>query len=148
VVVPDGGAATQDCFDKTNVPHLTAARPANPKLGVKMMSSRIVVSGIVAGLLGVAGFSAAANADPVLLRCEKIQDSGQGVPLMFVKIDFEKNDLSVKAYYDDAWKPFKEAKLSDEVIHIQDKRWVDRATGVLKWDFATYQCQTTRAKAF
>jgi hypothetical protein len=113
-----------------------------------MISSRLVVSGVVAGLLGLAGYAAPAKADPVMLRCEKIQDAGQGVPVMFVKVDFEKNDFYIKPYNDENWKAFKEAKLSDEVIQIQDKRWVDRSTGVLKWDFATYQCQTTRAKAF
>jgi hypothetical protein len=113
-----------------------------------MISSRLIVSGVVAGLLGLAGFSGAAKADSVLLRCEKIQDSGQGVPVMFVKVDFEKNDLYVKAYYDEAWKAFKEAKLSDEVIQIQEKRWVDRATGILKWDFATYQCQPAKPRMF
>jgi hypothetical protein len=113
-----------------------------------MIGSRLVVSGIVAGLLGAAGFSAAANAEPVLLRCEKIQDAGQGVPVMFVKVDVEKNDLSVKAYHEENWKPFKEAKVSEEVIQIQDKRWVDRSTGILKWDFATYQCQATKHRVF
>jgi hypothetical protein len=117
-------------------------------LGVIMISSRFVVSGAVAGLLALAGLPAVANADPVLLRCEKVQDAGQGVPLMFVKVDFEKSDLYVKAYYDENWKAFKEAKLSDEVIQIQDKRWVDRATGILKWDFATYQCQPSKPKMF
>jgi hypothetical protein len=113
-----------------------------------MISSRLVMSGFVAGLLGAAGFSGAATADPVLLRCEKIQDSGQGVPVMFVKVDLEKNDLFVKAYFDENWKAFKEAKVSDEIIQIQDKRWVDRSTGILKWDFATYQCQTTKHRVF
>jgi hypothetical protein len=113
-----------------------------------MMSSRLVVSGVVAGLVSLAGFSAAAMADPVMLRCEKIQDAGQGVPVMFVKVDVEKNDFYIKPYNDENWKAFKDAKLVEDVIQIQDKRWVDRSTGVLKWDFATYQCQTTKAKAF
>jgi hypothetical protein len=126
---------------------LKAPDPANPTLGVKMISSRLVVSGFVTGLLGAAGFSAAANAEPVLLRCEKIQDAGQGVPVMFVKVDLDKNGLFVKPYNDENWKNF-DAKLTGDVLEVQDKRWVDRATGVLKWDFATYQCQATRARAF
>jgi hypothetical protein len=123
-------------------------RTANPRWGKKMISSRLVLSGVVAGLLGLAGFSIPAKADPVMLRCEKFQDSSQGVPVMFVKVDFDKNDFYIKSYSDENWKAFKEAKLSDDVIQIQDKRWVDRSTGVLKWDFATYQCQTTRPKVF
>jgi hypothetical protein len=114
-------------------------------LGKEMIGPRLVVLGVLAGL---AGYAAPVKAEPVSLRCEKFQDSSTGVPVMFVKVDFEKNEFHIKSYYDESWKVIKDAKLADDIIQVQEKRWVDRSTGVLKWDFATYQCQTTRAKAF
>jgi hypothetical protein len=110
-----------------------------------MTIARLAVLSVWAGLVG---YSGPAKADPVLLRCEKIQDSSTGSPVMFVKVDLDKNDFYIKSYSDETWKVIKEAKLADDVIQVQEKRWMDRATGVLKWDFATYQCQTTRPRVF
>jgi hypothetical protein len=114
-------------------------------LGVKMIIARLVVTGVLAGL---AGYSAPAKADPVLLRCEKYQDNTTGPSVVFAKVDPEKNDVFLKAHFDQAWKVFKDVKHADDMIQINEKSWVDRSTGVLKWDFATYQCQAARPRVF
>jgi hypothetical protein len=114
--------------------------------GGKMIIARLVVTGVLAGL---AGYAVPAKADPVFLRCEKFQENNaQGASVIFVKVDLEKNDFSMKTIFDESWKAFKDVKHVDDVIQVREKRWVDRATGILRWDFATYQCQTTRPKVF
>jgi hypothetical protein len=115
-----------------------------------MIVSRLAVTGVLvlAGLVLVAGSSAPARAEQVLLRCEKFQDSTIGPSVVFARVDPDKNDVFLKSHADQAWKVFKDAKHADDIIQINDKSWVDRATGVLKWDFSTYQCQTARARLF
>ena len=110
-----------------------------------MIVARLVATGVLAGL---AGYSAPAKAEQVLLRCEKFQDNTFGPSVVFARVDPEKGDVSLKAHSDQAWKVFKDVKHADDIIQINEKSWVDRSTGVLKWDFSTYQCQTARAKVF
>jgi predicted cobalt transporter CbtA len=115
-----------------------------------MIIARLAMTGILAGLVvaGLAGYSAPAKAEPVLLRCEKFQDSTIGASVVFARVDPDKNDVFLKTHADQAWKVFKDVKHADDIIQINEKSWVDRATGVLKWDFSTYQCQTARSKVF
>jgi hypothetical protein len=115
-----------------------------------MIIARLVVTGVLAGLgvAGVAGYAAPARAEQVLLRCEKFQDSTIGAAVVFARVDPEKSDVFLKTHADQAWKVFKDVKRADDIIQINEKSWVDRSTGVLKWDFSTYQCQMVRARVF